>query len=125
MALLGVVCVGGGGRLVPSWVARAPCGQEVLVGPLLGQVWLTAVEEPSLGMGGLLGLQRWLLAMNVLGGGFLARYRPAAPVGPSTHGGSWLPGPCNVGLSSVCVLNPFLHPACHFEVLLIGHQLSF
>lgn len=60
-------------------------GQEVLGIPLWGQVWLNVAEEPPPGMGGLLGLQRRLLVVNVLGGGFLAGSRPAAPVAPGTH----------------------------------------
>lgn len=79
------MCVGDGGRLAPSWVARAPWWTGSFGSPLLGQVRLIAVEEPPSGMGGLLSLQRWPLLMNVLSGGFLAGYRPAAPVGPDIH----------------------------------------
>jgi hypothetical protein len=83
---LGAVCVleMEGGLPLHGW-PEPPWWTGSFGSPLLGQVWLIAVEEPPSGMGGLLSLQRWPLLMNVLSGGFLAGYRPAAPVGPDIH----------------------------------------
>lgn len=113
---LGVMCVGDGGRLTPSWVARAPWWTGSFGSPLLGQVCLVAVEDPL----SRYGWPSWPPQMTsedecpwwwVFG-----QVQACSSYGTNTHRSSWLPGLCNMGLSSAVFLDPFCHLACHFEV---------